>query len=59
MSPERVFAQDFNATKIKALSYLFPQVWPKIKIRSLIRLFLLKVEAMSKLFNRIVIEITK
>ena len=35
MSSERIFAQDFNSTRIIALSYLFPEIGPKIKIRSL------------------------
>ena len=43
MSSERVFAQDFNATRIRALSYLFAEIGPKIKIRSLSLPFPLKV----------------
>ena len=50
MSSERVFAQDFNATRIKALSYLFAEIWPKIKICSLTRLFPLKGRAWEGVF---------
>ena len=42
MSSERVFAQDFNATRIRALSYLFTEIGPKIKIHSLSLQFPLK-----------------
>ena len=42
MSSDRIFAQDFNSTRIIALSYLFPEIGPKIKIRSLSLPFPLK-----------------
>ena len=52
MSSERVFAQDFNATRIKALSYLFAEIWPKIKIRSLTRLFPLQDKKGNTVFGK-------